>query len=145
MKTSLVTLLMVLGLATFSFGAGAESELKALEQQWIDAYTKADTAALKTIEAEDWTLVDSDGKVVTKAQDIKELGDKTFVCKSASMSDANVKMIGDSAAYVTSTVKMAGSYKGKDFSDTYRSVDIFEKKGGKWQATYSQVTKMEKE
>jgi ketosteroid isomerase-like protein len=145
MKTSLVTLLMVLGLATVGFGAGAESELKALEQQWIDAYTKADTAALKTIEAEDWTLVDSDGKVVTKAQDIKELGDKTFVCKSASMSDANVKMIGDSAAYVTSNVKMAGSYKGKDFSDTYRSVDIFEKKGGKWQATYSQVTKMEKE
>ena len=145
MKTTLVTSLMMLGLATAGFGAGAESELKALDQQWVEAYPKADTAFLKTVEADDWTLVDSDGKVVTKAQDIKELGDKTFVCKSASMSDASVKMIGENAAYVTSTIKMAGSYKGKDFSDTYRSVDIFEKNGGKWQATYSQITKMEKE
>jgi ketosteroid isomerase-like protein len=145
MKTSLFTLLMIVGFATAGFAAGAESDLKALEQQWLDGYTKADTAALKTIEADDWTLVDSDGKVVTKAQDIKELGDKTFVCKSASMSDANVKMIGDNTAYVTSTMKMAGTYKGKDFSETYRSIDIFEKKAGKWQATYSQITKIEKE
>jgi ketosteroid isomerase-like protein len=145
MKTALVTLLMVLGLATAGFAAGAESELKALDQQWVEAYAKADTAFLKTVEADDWTLVDSDGKVVTKAQDIKEVGDKTLVCKSASMNDASVKMIGENAAYVTSTVKMAGSYKGKDFSDTYRSVDIFEKNGGKWQATYSQITKIEKE
>lgn len=145
MKTCLITLLMVLGLATAGFGAGADAELKAMEQQWLDAYEKGDTAFLKTVEADDWMLVDSDGKVMTKAQDIKELGDKTFVCKSASMSDASVKMIGDSAAYVTTTTKMAGTYKGKDFNETYRTVDIFEKKAGKWQATYSQLTKLEKE
>lgn len=137
--------MMVLGLATVGLGAGAEAELKTLEQQWLDAYVKADTAFLKTVEADGWSLVDSDGTVATKDKDIKELGDKTFVCKSASMSDATVKMMGDNYAYVTGTVKMAGSYKGKDFDETFRAVDIFEKKGGKWQSTYSQITKISKD
>ena len=145
MKISLITLLMVLGLATAGFGAGAEAELKTLEQQWLDAYEKADTAFLKTVEADDWSLVDSDGTVMTKAQDIKELEDKTFVCKSASMSDAKVKMMGDNYAYVTGIVKMSGTYKGKDFDESFRAVDVFEKKNGKWQSTYSQITKMGKE
>jgi len=145
MKISLITLLMVLGLATTGFGAGADAELKTLEQQWLDAYEKADTAFLKTVEADDWSLVDSDGTVMTKAQDIKELEDKTFVCKSASMSDAKVKMMGDNYAYVTGIVKMSGSYKGKDFDESFRAVDVFEKKNGKWQSTYSQITKMGKE
>jgi ketosteroid isomerase-like protein len=144
MKTTLITLMMVLGLVAAAFGAGGEAELKALEQQWLDAYTKGDTAFLKTVEADDWSLVDSDGTVMTKAQDIKELGDKTFVCKSATMSDTTIKMMGDNYAYATGTVKMAGSYKGKDFDETFRAVDIFEKKNGKWQSTYSQLTKIPK-
>lgn len=136
---------MVAGLAAVALGSPAETELKALEQQWLDAYVKADTAFLKTLEAEDWMFVDSDGGIMTKAQDIKELGDKTFVCKSASVSELKVKSTDDSHAYVTGMVKMAGTYKGKDFSGDFRAVDIFEKKDGKWQAVYSQITKIEKE
>lgn len=134
---------MIAGLATAAFGASAETELKALDQQWLDAYVKGDTTFLKTIEAEDWTFADSDGTVMTKAEDIKELGDKTFVCKSASMSDVKVKMLGDNDAYVTGVVKMAGTYKGKDFSGDFRTIDVFEKKDGKWQALYSQITKIQ--
>src|SRR4051812_17270305 len=98
MKTSLIALMMVLGLATVSFAAGAEDELKGLEKQWLDAYVKADTAFLKTVEADGWKFVDSDGTVATKDKDVKEVGDKTFVCKSASMSDATVTTMGDSYA-----------------------------------------------
>jgi ketosteroid isomerase-like protein len=145
MKISLLTSLMLAGLAITAFGASAESELKALDQQWLDAYVKGDTAFLKTVEGDDWTFADSDGTIMTKAQDIKEVGDKTFVCKSASMSDVKVKMLGDNYAYVTGMVKMAGTYKGKDFNGDFRAIDVFEKKDGKWQALYSQITKVQKE
>jgi hypothetical protein len=47
---------MIAGLATTAFGASAESDLKALDHQWWDAYVKGDTAFLKIVEAEDWTL-----------------------------------------------------------------------------------------
>jgi len=136
---------MVAGLAGIALGSPAETEIKALEQQWLDAYVKADTAFLKTVEAEDWMFVESDGAITTKTQDIKDVADKTFVCKSASMSDVKVKTMGDNSAYATGIVKMAGTYKGKDFSSEFRAVDIFEKKDGKWQGVYSQVTKIDKE
>ena len=145
MKTSLLTAVMVAGLAAIALGSPAETEIKALEQQWLDAYVKADAAFLKTVESEDWMFVDSDGGTNTKAQDIKDVADKTFVCKSASMSDVKVKTVGDNFAYATGLLKMAGTYKGKDFGGDFRAIDIFEKKDGKWQAVYSQITKIEKE
>jgi ketosteroid isomerase-like protein len=136
---------MVAGFATMAFGGSAETDLKAITQQWLDAYVKADTAALKNIEADDWMFVDSDGTTMTKAQDIKELGDKTFVCKSASASDVKVKEMGDKHAAVMATIKMAGAYKGEEFSAEFRGIDVYEKKDGKWQAIYSQITKVKKE
>ena len=145
MKTSLITFLMVAGLATASFGASAETELKAIEQQWLDAYIKGDAAFLKNLEAEDYSIVDSDGTVTTKAQDVKSVTDKTFVLKSASMSDAKCRMMGDNYAVVTGMLKMSGSDEGKEFSGDYRFLDVFEKKDGKWMAVSSQLTKIKKE
>ncbi|MEY2490456.1 MAG: hypothetical protein QOC70_2398 [Verrucomicrobiota bacterium] len=145
MKISLLTSFLVAGLAAVALGSPAETELKALEQQWNDAYKKGDVAVLKAVEADDWTLVDPEGTTTTKAQDIKELTDKTFVVKESTNSDIKVRMLGDNHAAVTGSAKMSGSYKGKDFSGEYRFLDIFEKKDGKWQAILSQVTKVEKE
>jgi ketosteroid isomerase-like protein len=136
---------MIAGLATMAFGGSAETDLKAMTQQWLDAYVKADTAVLKAVEADDWMFVDSDGTIITKAKDIKEVEDKTFVCKSASASDVKVKAMGDNHAAVMAMVKMAGTYKGEEFSHEFRSLDLYEKKDGKWQAIYSQVTKMGKD
>jgi ketosteroid isomerase-like protein len=145
MKLTLVTAFMIAGLATVAFGSPAETELKALEQQWSDAYKKGDTAVLKAVEAEEWILVDPEGTTTTKAQDIKELDDKTFVVKESTNSDVKVRMLGDDHAAITGSGKMSGLYKNKEFSGEYRFIDIFEKKGGKWQAIMSQVTKVQKE
>jgi ketosteroid isomerase-like protein len=145
MKISLLASALAAGLAAVALGSPAETELKALDQQWLDAYVKGDTAFLRTVEAEDWTLIDSDGTTLAKAQDIKELGEGMFVCKSASMSDVKVRMLGDNYGYVTAVVKMAATYKGKDISGDYRGIDVFEKKDNKWQAIYSQISKVKKE
>lgn len=145
MKTSLITLLMVAGLATAGFGASADAELKAIEQQWLDAYQKGDAAFIKNLEADDYTIVEPDGTVTTKAEDVKSVTDKKFVLKSATMSDYKCRMLGDNYAIVTAALKMSGSDDGKEFSGDYRGLDVFEKKGGKWMAVASQLTKVQKE
>jgi uncharacterized protein (TIGR02246 family) len=137
--------MMVLGLATLGFGAGGEAELKALEQQWIDAYMKNDAAFIKNLEADDYALIESDGTVTTKDKDVKATTDKTFVLKSATFSDMKVRMIGDNCAVVTAMLKMSGTDEGKEFSGDFRGTDVFEKKGGKWMAVASQLTKVGKE
>jgi uncharacterized protein (TIGR02246 family) len=145
MKTSLITLFMVAGLATAGFGASADAELKAIEQQWLDAYQKSDAAFIKNLEAEDYSIVEPDGTVTTKAQDVKSVTDKKFVLKSATMSDFKCRMLGDNNAVVTAALKMSGTDDGKEFSGDYRALDVFEKKDGKWMAVASQLTKVSKD
>ncbi|MCA1658787.1 MAG: nuclear transport factor 2 family protein [Verrucomicrobiaceae bacterium] len=144
MKTSLLTFLMVAGLATVGFGAAAD-ELKTIEQQWLDAYMKSDASVIKALEAEDYTIVESDGTVATKAEDVKSVTDKKFVLKTATMSDFKCRMLGDNGAVVTCMLKMSGTDEGKEFSGDYRALDVFEKKDGKWLAVASQLTKVQKE
>jgi ketosteroid isomerase-like protein len=136
---------MAVSLVSAAFGAGADAELKAIEQQWLDAYMKSDPAFIKNLEAEDYSIIEPDGAVSTKAQDVKAVTDKTFVMKSATMSDFKCRMIGDNCAVVTCMLKMNGTEDGKDFSGDYRGTDVFEKKNGKWMAVASQLTKVAKE
>ena len=136
---------MAASLASAAFGAGADAELKAIEQQWLDAYMKSDPAFIKNLEAEDYSIIEPDGAVSTKAQDVKSTTDKTFVLKSATMSDFKCRMLGDNAAVVTCMLKMSGTDEGKEFSGDFRGTDVFEKKDGKWMAVASQLTKVAKE
>jgi len=136
---------MVAGFATTGFGAGAEAELKALSQQWLDAYQKSDPTFLKNTLAEDFIVVEPDGSVGTKADDVKSVTDKKFVMKSAAMSDFKCRMLGDNAAVVTMMVKLTGTDDGSEFSGDFRAMDVFEKKDGKWVAVASQITKVGKE
>ena|SRR5687768_14863512 len=145
MKTSLITLLMVAGLATAGFGGSADAELKAIEQQWLDAYIKGDAAFIKGVEADDYTIVEPDGSVSTKADDVKAVTDKKFVLKTATMSDFKCRMLGDNHAVVTAAIKITGTDDGEDISGDYRAMDVFEKKDGKWLAVAAQLTKIQKE
>ena len=145
MKTYWITLLMVSGLATVGFGAGADAELKTVEQQWLDAYMKSDPAFIKNLEADDYWVIEPDGAVSTKDMDVKSVTNKTFVLKSATMSDFKCRMVGENVAVVTAMMKMSGTDDGKAFDGDFRGTDVFEKKNGKWMAVASQLTKVEKE
>lgn len=136
---------MAVGLATAGFGAGAEDELKAISQQWLDAYQKSDPTFLKNVLAEDYVVIEPDGGKTTKAEDIKSVTDKKFVLKSAAMSDFKCRMMGENSACVTMLLKLTGTAEGEEFSGDYRALDVFEKKDGKWIAVASQITKVEKE
>jgi len=105
--------------------------LKAIEQQWLDAYIKGDAAFIKGVEADDYTIVEPDGSVSTKADDVKAVTDKKFVLKTATMSDFKCRMLGDSHAVVTAAIKITGTDDGEDISGDYRAMDVFEKKDGK--------------
>ena len=145
MKTSVITLLAVLGLAATGLGAGADAELKAISEQWLQAYQKSDAAFLTKLYADDYFVVEPDGAVTSRAEDIKSVTDKQFVLKSATTSDFKCRMMGENSACVTALLKLTGTAEGKEFSGDYRALDVFEKKDGKWMAVASQVTKVASE
>src|SRR2546423_11611989 len=144
MKSCLTILFIMLTLANCGLAADAESDLKAIEQRWSDAYVKGDIAALESIEADEYQVVDPSGIVATKVRDIKELRDRTFVVKSSSANELHVRMLGKNFACVRGLQTMKGTYKGEDISGQYRFLDVFEKKGNKGQAIACQTTKLPK-
>jgi len=142
MKTSLITFVLAMGMATVGLGASAEAELKKIEQDWLDAYIKSDASVIKNVEAEDYSITEPDGSVSTKADDVKSVTEKKFVLKTATMSDFKCRMLGDNAAVVTALLKMTGTDDGEEISGDFRAIDVFEKKDGKWQSVASQLTKV---
>jgi len=80
MKAILATVVLVLAVSCQVFaqakpaapakGASVEQELIKLENDWNDAMVKRDLAALSRILADDWTFIDDEGTVVTKAQSL---------------------------------------------------------------------------
>ena len=145
MKTSLITLVMVLGLAATGFGASAEAELKKIEQDWLDAYIKSDATFIKNVESDDYSVTEPDGSVSTKADDVKSVTEKKFILKTATMSDFKCRMLGENAAVVTAMLKLTGTDDGQEISGDFRGIDVFEKKDGKWMAVKSQLTKVASE
>ena len=145
MKTSLITLVLAVGVATVGLGASAEAELKKIEQDWLDAYIKSDASVITNVEADDYSITEPDGSVSTKADDVKSVTEKKFILKTATMSDFKCRMLGDNAAVVTAMLKLTGTDNGEAISGDFRALDVFEKKNGKWQSVASQMTKVSTE
>jgi len=123
-----------------------EKDIRDLEAQWTKAIQSKDAAALELVLASDYTLVDSNGKTVTRAQEIARCGNGNGEVKVSSFSSSVQKVtiyIGGAVVSGTATVK---ARKGKeDVSGEYRFVDVLERRKEGWQAVFSQLTKVETE
>ena len=142
MKTPLLTSLMIAAFATAAFASPAETELKTLIQQTMEAYLKGDTAFLESAIADEATIINSDGTVSSKRRDLSELAKKNTLFDSLEMTDVNVRMLGENHALVTGVSKGAGTYMGEKFDVSTRDVICYEKQGGKWRCIFWQGTEI---
>jgi hypothetical protein len=142
MKSSFLACVLIAGLATAAFAAPAETELKAVVQQMMDAYLKGNLEVIEELTAEESISIDPDGTIFSKAQDLQELGEKKVTFTTARMDEVKVRMMGDNHALVTGIVRSSGKYKGEKFDIAARQVRAFEKQDGKWRTIYSQSTEI---
>ena len=153
MKAILATVVLVLAVSCQVFaqakpaapakGASVEQELIKLENDWNDAMVKRDLAALSRILADDWTFIDDEGTVVTKAQSLANFKSGVHVVSSAVADEMKVRVYGEAAVVLgRNTVKE--QYKGKDISGQYRFTDTWVKKEGRWQCVATAGTKITK-
>jgi hypothetical protein len=136
-------------LATTLFGqsnkskSSVEETLIGIEQDWSQADLKRDAAALDRILAEDWTGIDFEGAVLTKAQALKGIGSGSGSLESTVLRDMKVRIYGNTAIVTGADIEK-GEYHGKDSSGTYLWTDVFVRRNGRWQAVSSQSTKLTK-
>jgi len=122
-------------------GGAEETILMEIEQDWANAFAKPDLAALERILAREWAN-SFEGQVMGRAQALAEIKNGAYKLESCTLGDLSAHVFGD-VAIVTSTVTLKGKYKGSDAPSPQRSLDIFVKRDGRWQAvmTYNTLIK----
>ena len=114
--------------------------LRGLEERLAAAWVEGDRAFIEQILADDWSVTDLMGRVLTKAEVLEEsFGTKDRTIVSMQIDDVGIRSFGDWAV-VTGRTRAAGEYQGEAAEVMLRFTDVFAYRGGIWQVVVSQAT-----
>jgi ketosteroid isomerase-like protein len=145
MKRAITFLLLVTGILTPAqtpkkatvHGTDATSQaLIGLENKWVAALEKSDTAALDSIFADSYVDTDEQSHRSDKQGVLAVLKSGELKIESIKLSDMQVHAYGD-AAVVTGSAAQAGNFKGQPLTAKIIFTDTFVKQNGKWRAVAS--------
>jgi ketosteroid isomerase-like protein len=138
-----VALVGGLSMALWAQTGNVEQTLIQMERDWAQALSKNDLAAQERIVAADWMVTSDEGQLMTKAQ--SDAATKSGATKYTEFAadDMNVRVFGDTAV-VTGRSTMKGLRYGRNISGQERFTDVFVRRGGRWQAVSTQVTRIAK-
>ena len=127
------TIIALLATAAISVAASTEDMVQEKE--------KAAWQAFKDKKSDDFKKVVSTNLVAVYAEGMsdmqKELADmQKWDLKSFAISDYKVTANGSDTVVTTYTVKIEGTYDGKDQTGTYNAGSVWKKQNGQWQAVF---------
>lgn len=118
-----------------------EQELIQLERAWDAAFVAKDMRFIERVLAEEFVATYGDGTRGDKAAEMAQTIDFDQRVDSSVLDSFRVRIYGDTAV-VWFSRHMTGPKSGKIVAVTYRFVDVFVKRGGRWQCVSSQSTKV---
>ncbi len=121
-----------------------EQAVRQLLNELYTALGRNDTAALDRIYADDYTLVNEDGVLTTKAPRLAAIKSGELKYESISFDEVNVRMYGNTAL-VTLRVTSKGQSKGQAIGGQFRGTSTYMKMKGRWQLVAAQVTSIAKQ
>ena len=150
MKRTLVVA-MLIAASSFVFSQPTRSSAHqkgndepAVRQLLNDLYAalgRNDTAALDRIYSDDYTLVNEDGLLTTKAPRLASIKSGELKFESVSFDELNVRLYGNTAvATYRATSKV--QFKGQDIGGQFRVTVTLVKIKGRWQVVAAQNTRI---
>jgi ketosteroid isomerase-like protein len=106
---------------------------------WIEALKRNDMTALNRIVAEDFMLVEVNGNVLNREQDLEPVKTGDLKFQSLTTEDVKVFVYGETAI-VTGKGVYEITYKGKASTIRERFFDVFQKRKGQWRVIASRPT-----
>lgn len=110
---------------------GVEQQVREAMRLYEEAYGRNDVPALEKILADDFIFTSSRGAVVTKAQELSDIGSGQMKAKSAAIEDVQVRFRVNMAV-ITGRATLSGVWRGQDFSGSYRVTATWVKAFGFW-------------
>ena len=124
-----------------SLQAGDEDDVLRAEHELALCYQNSDAACIEQAVMEDYILINSRGKISTRADDLAEAkkGDPKY--EIFENHDMKARVHGDSAV-VTGVTHTKGISGGQPFDAEFRFTDTFVKDRGRWRLWAGQVMKI---
>jgi ketosteroid isomerase-like protein len=156
MKTLLRTASVIFLLLTWAMGQQSQSAAStnstksadpALEKRWqeyADALTKRDFATLDKIWAPDYTFVNPQGQLVTKAERMANLKSGATEFKAINPQRERLAVHGNMAVDIGRVTLEGTKYAGQESSGEYRYMNVWRKISGQWQMLANQITLIKK-
>src|SRR5437667_9404294 len=116
-----------------------EQALIKIQHECADARLKGDSSYAQQLEADDFTVVWFDGRIVNKDGDLKSYESKDAVFTDFKIDGLKVRFYGDTAI-VVGQGSIKAHTKTQDLSGKYVWTDTFVKQNGVWKVVASQVT-----
>jgi ketosteroid isomerase-like protein len=116
-----------------------EQALIKIQREWADARLKGDSSYAQQLEANDFTVVWFDGRIVNKEGDLKSYESEDAVFTDFKIDDLKVRFYGDTAI-VVGQGSIKAHTKTQDLSGKYVWTDTFVKQNDVWKVVASQVT-----
>ena len=133
--------LSLLIVAFISLQAGDEDDVLRAERELALCYQNSDAACIEQGVMEDYILINSRGKISTRADDLAEAkkGDPKY--EIFENHDMKARLHGDSAV-VTGVTQTKGISGGQSFDAEFRFTDTFVKDHGRWRLWAGQAMKI---
>ncbi len=129
-------------LATFFQNAFSQNkdieELTKLNQDWLNSYSKKDTATLARIFADDFVLVSPKGGKMTKRDIISNFDKQQTV--SVTVDSIDVRILTNEVGLITAYTTFILKIDGKDMTGQNCYQDVYIKRKEKWVAVAAHVT-----
>ena len=117
-----------------------EAELINLEKEFSQAIVSNRVTAVEPFLAEDWAIIDADGRVIDKARFLSAIESGALIHHSMESEDFRVRVYGETAV-VTALAKTKGEFMGQEFTTQERATDVFVKQDGRWRCVISHLTR----
>jgi len=140
------TLLKVIGAALVlsvlpALAAELPADLAVAVEEFDRAQFTNDVETLGRLFSDDYVLVNSDASVEDKKQALADFVAPGFKMEPYAMEEP-VRQVSSDAAVLAGVVRLRWTQDGKQNTRTVRMVHVWMKRDGRWQATFTQVTRV---
>ena len=119
--------------------SASEQEVRRVGQEYDRAWFQQDAAAFERLLADDFTQIDHEGKLFSKAEIVANAKSGDVKFEVGQSEDLKVRVYGNTAV-VTGRWTEKSTNKGKPVVGTMLNTVVYVKKNGNWQVVSDQVT-----
>jgi ketosteroid isomerase-like protein len=118
-----------------------QEQLLTFEEEFSQAVAANDAAAIGRFVADDWVIVDADGRVIDRARFLNVIESGALSHELMESTDVEVRLHGDTAV-VTGITTSKGQFMGQGFATRERATDVLARLDGRWLCVFSQLTRV---